>query len=108
VHQPARRLVAAAPEDQRRLAAGAARGLGLVGRRQPDEPRGVVGVVLDVRDENPAVVQLGREPRPERHDRLVRVAHRQDRVGRRRGNHPLRLPEPLAQEAAALRRRLRV
>src|SRR5215212_328616 len=63
VHEPAGRLIAAAPEHDGRLRTGAS---GLRRRSEPDEACHVVWVVLDVGDENPAAVQLGRQPGPDR------------------------------------------
>src|SRR5215213_11152304 len=62
MHQPTRRLVATTPEHQRGLAVGAWLP-GVRRRGEPDEAGRVVGVVLDVGDEDSAAVQLGGQAR---------------------------------------------
>ena len=65
LHQPARRFVAGAPEDDRGLGVPA-RVHGLAGGGEPHEAGHVVRAVLHVLGEHPAVVQLGGQAGAER------------------------------------------
>jgi hypothetical protein len=65
-------------------------------------------VVLDPLREHAAAVELDRQPRPERCPRAAGLAHGEHGLGGRADGDDLGVRQPLAQEAAALRGRLRV
>ncbi len=75
---------------------------------EPDEPRLVAGHVLDAGAQHLAAVALGGQAVAERGPRPVVLGHGPDRLGGRAAGEHLRAGQPRADEARALRGRLRM